>query len=164
MSRKVPSTAQEALLTEILGDLGELHGSVKALPEQIRASAEAASTLAGQVERDLAAMVNDIKDQAAEEFKQTTQKEITSLLRQLSQGAKSPRPRFTIKAAAVWIIGGILCSILAGLTAIFTAQVLYFDQLNDEATLGRRVIAVWPSLPPAVQRSILEGRAPSPEE
>lgn len=156
MKTKTPTTAQDALLIEILGDLGELNAGVKALPEEIRASAELIHQITEKFTEDIRGIGELEKAKVSESLKMQLTKEVSATLRQLSANAKGkspPKYRYVMALAACF-----LGFALAAGTGVIAAHVLYFEQLGEQAQLGRQVIANWDELNEEAKKIILAPR------
>ena len=166
MKTKTPSTAQDALLAEILGDVGKLTDQVKTLPSLVNSSIveihKAAVQLESVTEQHITAFQTGIaakseaqKEVLLEDYRQSLQRETTVLLRQITRQIAEKNP-VSQRPKLIWVLAWLGGCLIASLGGIYSAHALYFDQIKQQAEIGHRVITVWDELPATVKKRIIE--------
>lgn len=135
------STAHEALIAELLGDVGKLHDEIKALPKTLAAPIEAISSAANRVASKGETTIN--LDEAIKSLKYSAE------VHELAVREKSRQWR-------KWLIAVIVTAFLASFCGSFGAYFLLGKiakqtdekqiDLEQQAEVGRAVGSIWEKL------------------
>lgn len=171
-----PRTARDALIIELMGDIGRLDDGIKALPntmnEAIAPTLGALVTASKEAEKTIAKLGAEQKSSIhnfAEKEKSTLRESLKAVLREeagnalasaagkLAWAARVHNDAVKQERAQRWLWLGI--SFFLGLcSATYTVWAIdkyYGGQFNKQAAYGRAVYSAWSSLDAKTQKRIL---------
>ncbi len=177
--KPMASTAQEALIAELLGDVGKLHDMIKVLPDALKeslaptigeltqASKEARASLDQVAEtqkaalqvfvaQEKAALRDAIKAALREEAGETLagparELETSARLHREAAGGESRQQRS-------WIGVALVLSLTLGALGFYGSYWLYSQERDEQAAFGRAVMMVWDKLDAAAKSRIQAAR------
>jgi hypothetical protein len=185
-----PRSTRDALILELLGDIGRIDDKITILEQRIDAFPETiASKIApsvnaiAQAVNDAKAAVQHVGKTELDAFKAFTAQDKlalrdalkTTVLDEASAAlAKAARQlansaHLHVAAAKAesrrrwqWLLASVVGSLLSGLVVFIGMHWLYGEQLTEQAATGRAVLASWNSLDAKAQNLILESRKAAP--
>ena len=138
------STAQEALIAELLGDVGKLHDMIKALPDALQTSLTptiGALTLAAKAARVTIDQHAESQKAALQHFFAHEQAALRdALIASLREAGCEKRRR----RSWIWVV--LALSLVAGALGFSGATWLFSQQQDEQAAFGRAVMRVWNDL------------------
>ena len=153
------STAQEALIAELLGDVGKLHDQIKALPDALKASVAPTIGALALASREAKATIDQYADAQKTAFQHFTAQEkaalraeasetLASLARELEASAQRHREAAREESRQLWSWIGVALavSLTAGTLGFYGAHLLHDKERDEQAAFGRAVIKVWGDL------------------
>jgi uncharacterized phage infection (PIP) family protein YhgE len=173
------STAQEALIAELLGDVGKLHDAIKALPDKLNESVTPTLEAIANATKDANAAINQQADEIdqriaehaalvvaqallpsfenVEAGAERVQKLTAQIQQQLTRSEAAveqlkKRGGVVVSGVTRWVLAlAVLSAVGSGVAAWFT-----YAQYRDTqyAKVGAAVAAAWPRLDPAAQKTI----------
>jgi len=161
---KHPRTARDALILEALGDIGDLLAKAdelnRTLAPLVAALQYAQTDTLAAVQRHADGQKHQIHTVAAQEkavLAQTLQAAVAQAAKDLEQaGKRAARELGRPPGLPPWqqAAAALAIALAAGLTAVTATYWLYGRSLDNEAALGRAVIAIWEQLDVKTQNRI----------
>lgn len=179
MATREKEEAQEILLTEALGDLGNLYKQIKNLPESLKESiaptlgaialavkdAKAGIEQAGKTEKAAFASFTAqekvaLRDSLKAALREEAGAALADVARDLSSSARLHEDAAKAQNAQrwQWIAVAFAGSLLAGALGFYGSHLLYGKQMANEAAFGRAVGTVWDSLDAKTKERIQAAR------
>lgn len=174
-----PRTTRDALIHELLGDVGQLHDEIKALPEKMQqAAAPALGGVTLAVKRAVEAIekIGEAEKQSIGRFTAQEKSELRGMFRQAMEDAAgealASAARTLDRSAAVhqetateyrrlkWQLPLVaaLVGVLAGTVGHVGGLLLYGQQTMEQAEFGRAVSKVWNDLDDKAKQHINAAR------
>lgn len=182
-AERTPRTTRDALIHELLGDVGRLHDQVKALPDAFKESvaptlgaltlavkdAKGSIKQAGKDEvtafkhftaQDKIALRDSLKSamgQEADAALADAARELAGAVRLHADAAKAEsRQRWQ------WLAVALAVGLLGGALGFYGSHLLYGQQQAEQAAFGRAVMATWGQLDAKTKERIQEARRNTP--
>lgn len=182
-AERTPRTTRDALIHELLGDVGRLHDQVKALPDAFKESvaptlgalALAVKDAKGSIEQASKAEVAAFKNFTAQDkvalrdsLKAAMHDEaghaLDSAARELASAARlhADAAKAEVRQRWQWLAVALAVGLLGGALGFYGSHLLYGQQQAEQAAFGRAVMATWGDLDAKAKERIQEARRNTP--
>lgn len=175
--------AKDALIYDLLGDVGKLHDQIKALPEAFKESvaptlgalslavkdAKGSIEQAGKAEK--AAFGNftaqekvALRDSLKAALREEAGAALADVARELSSSARlhADAAKAETRQRWQWLAVALAVGLLGGALGLYGAHLLYGQQQAEQAAFGRAVMATWGDLDAKAKERIQEARRNTP--
>ena len=182
-AERTPRTTRDALIHELLGDVGRLHDQVKALPDAFKESvtptlgalALAVKDAKGSIEQagkaEKAAFGNftaqekvALRDSLKAALREEAGAALADVARDLSSSARlhEEAAKAERRQRWQWLAVALAVGLLGGALGLYGAHLLYGQQQAEQAAFGRAVMATWGDLDAKAKERIQEARRNTP--
>lgn len=158
----MPSTAQEALISELLGDVGKLHDQIKALPEALEGALKPTVTTIVQSSSTIRTRLDEAaleRYEVIEEYvrhQKDEQEKFRERIRHdlIDASTQLRHQKISDTATKKPIVYSALACILS---VVLVGVLTYFSNSHDQSTqVGNAVMAIWDTLDDKTQHKIKE--------
>ncbi|MEX3581716.1 MAG: hypothetical protein VB137_02195 [Burkholderia sp.] len=150
------STAHEALIAELLGDVGKLHDEIKALPGLIAQTVWAINGAAQEATEQAKAAVRAAGDEEADRLRGELAKVAKEVLQDVHrQAAQSAPDGWKIKVALALAGLAIISALAGGVVGawLFSSSSLSAEE-QKQLQAGKDILRVWPQLDEATKNPL----------
>ena len=178
-AERTPRTTRDALIHELLGDVGRLHDQVKALPDAFKESvtptlgalALAVKDAKGSIEQagkaEKAAFGNftaqekvALRDSLKAALREEAGAALADVARDLSSSARlhENAAKAESRQRWQWLAVALAVGLLGGALGFYGSHLLYGQQQAEQAAFGRAVMATWGDLDAKAKDRIQKSR------
>ena len=178
-AERTPRTTRDALIHELLGDVGRLHDQVKALPDAFKESvtptlgalALAVKDAKGSIEQagkaEKAAFGNftaqekvALRDSLKAALREEAGAALADVARDLSSSARlhENAAKAESRQRWQWLAVALAVGLLGGALGFYGSHLLYGQQQAEQAAFGRAVMATWGELDTKAKDRIQKAR------
>jgi len=175
--------AKDALIYDLLGDVGKLHDQIKALPEALKesiaptlgavtlATKEAHATIVQLGKAEKAAFGNftaqekvALRDSLKAALREEAGAALADVARDLSSSAwlHEEAAKAERRQRWQWLAVALAVGLLGGALGLYGSHLLYGQQQAEQAAFGRAVMATWGDLDAKAKERIQEARRNTP--